>query len=69
MDQLIASLAVYLAVIVHCCSVGLALQDSTSGLCSCVLCMALIFQRDPREILYVSYSVVWLGNWFALLLP
>lgn len=31
--------------------------------------MALVFQRDPCEILYVSHSVVWTGNWFALLVP
>lgn len=48
---------------------GASLQDSTGGLCSCVLCMALILQRDPCEILYVSHSIMWMGSSFALLLP
>lgn len=51
------------------CSIGPALQVSTGGLCSCILCMALIFQSDPWEVLYVLHSIVWMGSWFALLLP
>lgn len=52
-----ASLLVF-AVTVHYCSVGPALLDSTGGLCSCVLCVALIFRGTlVKSCVSVLHSV------------